>query len=76
MEKQKVTGKTRCSQYGTILECPYCGHQHAVYHLSWTALLCNGFEGIIPCGRPVEKKEFYFVRHQTKHEYFVASEGL
>lgn len=75
MEKRKVTGKTRCSQYGTVLECPHCGQPHTVYHLSWSALLCNGFDGEVPCGRPVSKTDFYFVRHQTPDEYFAAAYG-
>jgi ssDNA-binding Zn-finger/Zn-ribbon topoisomerase 1 len=37
---------------GIGIECPHCGHQMTVYHLSWTALQC------VNCKEYVEKEDF------------------
>ena len=31
----------KAGKYGKDLFCPYCNHQHRVYHFSWTSLTCH-----------------------------------
>jgi len=48
-----VTRYTRCKRYsGATLKCPYCGHHRTVYHLSWSATICNN------CQKQVNKFDF------------------
>lgn len=64
---KKLNGRTRCSQYGTLIQCPHCGDSKPVYHLAWSALWCS------KCLHVVEKNEWFFVRHQTLAELAQAS---
>ena len=42
----------RAGKYGKDLFCPYCNHQHRVYHFSWSALWCQ------TCDTKVDKPDW------------------
>jgi ribosomal protein S27E len=60
----KINGRSRCSPYGTLIQCPECNTAKPVYHLSWSALVCQN------CGAAVEKGEWLLVRQQTPVEFW------
>ena len=42
----------RCSKMGTILRCPYCTSHSTVYHLAWSAVVCD------KCDNSVNKEDW------------------
>ena len=48
-----VNRYTRVSKNGKDITCPYCKYCHTVYHLSWSAFVCQ------ECNVEVGKYEFY-----------------
>ena len=50
----------KAGKYGKDLFCPYCNHQHRVYHFSWSALTCH------QCNRNVKRSEWWVSSDPSK----------
>ena len=50
----------KAGKYGKDLFCPYCNHQHRVYHFSWTSLTCH------QCNRNVKRSEWWVSSNPQK----------
>ena len=50
----------KAGKYGKDLFCPYCNHQHRVYHFSWTTLTCQ------QCNRSVKRSEWWVSSNPQK----------
>ena len=50
----------KAGKYGKDLFCPYCNHQHRVYHFSWTSLVCH------QCNRNVKRSEWWVSSDPSK----------
>ncbi len=42
-----VKKTSRTGKYGKLIQCPKCNHVKTIYHLSWSALGCQGCDDMI-----------------------------
>lgn len=57
-----VTSSTRCGQHGRLIRCPRCQSVARVYHLSWSALCCQG------CNASINKMDFSIGPNITRQQ--------
>ena len=52
MKFSPMTKSTRAGIGGKMIRCPHCGTTTRIYHLSWSALGCQG------CDKMVDKYDY------------------